>query len=123
MSPRTGRPPIQEVSRKESLNIRLTEEEKRKIEYCSEKLNLSRTDTIMKGIDMIMAELKIGIVSRSKLQSLLTHQRGIPLINLIISQRRPLFKKNLQKIKPFGEKEVNHEKSDWLYSLCCICGT
>lgn len=58
MSPRTGRPPIQEVSRKESLNIRLTEEEKRKIEYCSEKLNLSRTDTIMKGIDMIMAELK-----------------------------------------------------------------
>lgn len=53
MSPRTGRPPIQSESRKEKLNIRLTKQEKADIEYCSEKLNLSRTDTIMKGIGMV----------------------------------------------------------------------
>ncbi len=57
MSPRTGRPPLQEQPRKEKLNIRLTEREKLDIEYCSEKLNLSRTDTIMKGIGLIKQKL------------------------------------------------------------------
>lgn len=57
MSPRTGRPPIQSESRKENLNIRLTKQEKADIEYCSEKLNLSRTDTIMKGIGMVKEKL------------------------------------------------------------------
>lgn len=53
MSPRTGRPPMQDVSRTEKLNIRLTKKEKLDIEYCSEKLGISRTDTIMKGIGLI----------------------------------------------------------------------
>lgn len=57
MSPRTGRPPLQDEPRKEKLNIRLTKKEKGDIEYCSEKLNLSRTDTIMKGIGLIKKEL------------------------------------------------------------------
>ncbi len=57
MSPRTGRPPIQSEPRKEKLNIRLTKQEKNDIEYCSEKLNLSRTDTIMKGIGMVKEEI------------------------------------------------------------------
>ena len=57
MSPRTGRPPLQEQSRIEKLNIRLTEKEKSDIDYCSEKLNLSRTDTIMKGIGLIKQQL------------------------------------------------------------------
>ena len=58
MSPRTGRPPIQETSRSEKLNIRLTKQEKEEIEYCSEKLNLSRTDTIMRGIGLVKEEIK-----------------------------------------------------------------
>ena len=58
MSPRTGRPPIQETSRSEKLNIRLTKQEKEEIEYCSEKLNLSRTDAIMKGIGLVKEEIK-----------------------------------------------------------------
>lgn len=57
MSPRTGRPPLQDEARKEKLNIRLTKKEKDEIEYCSEKLNLSRTDTIMKGIGLVKKEL------------------------------------------------------------------
>ena len=57
MSPRTGRPPIQSESRREKLNIRLTKQEKEDIEYCSEKLNLSRTDTIMKGIGLVKKEI------------------------------------------------------------------
>lgn len=58
MPPRTGRPPKQDVSRTEKLNIRLTKQEKEDIEYCSEKLNLSRTDTIMKGIGLVKEEIK-----------------------------------------------------------------
>lgn len=57
MAPRKGRPPLQEEARREKLNIRLTKKEKDEIEYCSEKLNLSRTDTIMKGIGLVKKEL------------------------------------------------------------------
>lgn len=58
MSPRTGRPPLQDVSRTEKLNIRLTKQEKQDIEYFSEKLNLSRTDTIIKGIGLVKKEIE-----------------------------------------------------------------
>jgi len=58
MSPRTGRPPLHNVSRKETLNIRLTKDEKEEINYCSEKLNLSRTDTIMKGVGLVKEEIE-----------------------------------------------------------------
>ena len=58
MSQTTGRPPRQEVSRNEKLNIRLTKQEKEDIEYCSDKLNMSRTDTIMKGIGLVKKEIE-----------------------------------------------------------------
>ncbi len=57
MSPRTGRPP-KENPRKINLNIRLTEQEARDIRECADELNLSRTDTIMKGIELVKAEIK-----------------------------------------------------------------
>ena len=57
MSPRTGRPPKAETSRNKSLNLRLTEEAG-DIQYCAEKLEISRTDAIMKGIRMIKAQLE-----------------------------------------------------------------
>lgn len=53
MKKRMGRPPKQEQSRNKSLNIRLTEDELERINACSEKLGMSRTDTIMKGITLI----------------------------------------------------------------------
>lgn len=58
VSPRTGRPPKQGSSRNKDINIRLTEKELEDINECAEKLKLSRTDTIMKGIEKIKAELK-----------------------------------------------------------------
>lgn len=56
--PRAGRPPLQEVSRNEKLNIRLTKQEKEEINDCSEKLGMSRTDTIMKGIGLVRAGIE-----------------------------------------------------------------
>jgi hypothetical protein len=58
VSPRTGRPPLQETSRNEHLSIRLTKQEKEEINDCSEKLGMSRTDTIMKGIGLVKAEIE-----------------------------------------------------------------
>lgn len=58
MSPRTGRPPLQDTSRNEHLSIRLTKKEKQEINDCSEKLGMSRTDTIMKGIGLVKAEIE-----------------------------------------------------------------
>lgn len=57
MSPRTGRPPVNGESRKEKLNIRLTKEEKDRIDRCAEELRISRTDTIMKGIGLVENEI------------------------------------------------------------------
>ncbi len=56
MSPRTGRPP-KENPRNINLNIRITEEESERIKSCADKLNMTRTDTIMKGIDMVEKEI------------------------------------------------------------------
>ena len=58
MSPRMGRPPKAEQSRSKSLNIRLTENEATNIEYCAERLKISRTDAIMKGIGLLKKKIK-----------------------------------------------------------------
>ena len=51
-----GRPP-KENPRNVNLNIRITRSEAEKIQTCAERLNLTRTDTIMKGINMVEKEL------------------------------------------------------------------
>ena len=57
MSPRTGRPP-KENPRNINLNIRITKEESERIQICADKLNMTRTDTIMKGIGMVEKEVE-----------------------------------------------------------------
>ena len=56
--PRTGRPPKQETARSEELKIRLTKEEKINIQYCADKLNISRTDAIIMGIKLLKEKLE-----------------------------------------------------------------
>lgn len=51
-----GRPP-KENPRNVNLNIRITKNESEKIQSCADRLNMTRTDTIMKGIDMVEKEL------------------------------------------------------------------
>ena len=57
MSPRTGRPP-KENPRNINLNIRITKEESERIQNCADKLNMTRTDTIMKGIGMVEKKIE-----------------------------------------------------------------
>ena len=57
MSPRTGRPPKQNP-RNINLNIRLTKNEAYDIQKCAELLNITRTDAIIRGIQLLKAEIK-----------------------------------------------------------------
>lgn len=55
MSP-AGRPKS-ENPRNVNLNIRITKSEADEIQECADRLNLTRTDTIMKGIHLVKEEL------------------------------------------------------------------
>lgn len=52
MSPRTGRPP-KDNPRNVNLNIRVTKEEAELIQECADKLQTTRTDVIIKGVNLV----------------------------------------------------------------------
>ena len=53
MSPRTGRPPKLGMSKSVNLQLRITPETAEKLRECSEKLQISRTEVIERGIDYL----------------------------------------------------------------------
>lgn len=55
MSPRTGRPTSNKKT--ERLEIRLTPDEADLLEECSEKLNVSKTDVVNRGVKLVKAEI------------------------------------------------------------------
>ena len=57
MSPRTGRPPI-DNPRNVDLKIRLTIEESNTLKNCADELNTTRTDVVVKGINMVKSEIE-----------------------------------------------------------------
>lgn len=56
MSPRTGRPTSNKKSKR--LEIRMTPEEEALLQECAERLELSRTDVINRGVKLVKAELE-----------------------------------------------------------------
>lgn len=56
MSPRTGRPKI-DNPKKNQTKIRTTDEELAKIEFCADKLGISKTEVILKGVEMVYTEI------------------------------------------------------------------
>lgn len=56
MNPKIGRPKS-ENPRNKNLNIRLTQDELDLIQECANKLDKTRTDTIIQGIQMIKSKL------------------------------------------------------------------
>lgn len=52
MSPRNGRPPS-DNPKVTNLHIRLAEDEKAKIKYCSEVFGLSKTEIIKMGVEEV----------------------------------------------------------------------
>lgn len=56
MSPRTGRPPL-ENPKSVKMNIRISEETAKNLQECAEALQISRVNVIEKGIQLVKAEL------------------------------------------------------------------
>lgn len=56
MSPRTGRPPL-ENPKSVKMNIRISEETAKDLQECAEALQISRVNVIEKGIQLVKAEL------------------------------------------------------------------
>ncbi len=52
MSPKMGRPKS-DSPKDTMLRVRLDEEYRKKLERCAEKLNLSKSDIVRKGIDLV----------------------------------------------------------------------
>ena len=57
MSPRTGRPP-KKNPRNINLNIRLSVKESQDLQECADKLGVTRTEVIVKGIELVRSEIK-----------------------------------------------------------------
>ena len=51
--PKTGRPVKGTSKRDKSLQLRMSEEELSLLEECAERLNLSRTDVVNRGIKLV----------------------------------------------------------------------
>lgn len=56
MSPKTGRPPMGESSKDRGYRIRMSDEELKRLDYCSEILGLSKAEVIRHGIDKMYEE-------------------------------------------------------------------
>ena len=57
MSPRTGRPPV-DNPKSVKMNIRITEQTARDLQECAEQLNTSRVNVIEEGIKLVKAKIK-----------------------------------------------------------------
>lgn len=57
MSPRTGRPPV-ENPKNVKMNIRISEETAKDLQECAEALKIPRIGVIEKGIKLVKAEIE-----------------------------------------------------------------
>lgn len=57
MTPRTGRPPV-DNPKSVKMNIRISEETAKDLQECAEQLNISRVNVIEKGIQLVKNQLK-----------------------------------------------------------------
>ena len=57
LSPRIGRPP-KDNPRNINLNIRISKDEANLIQKCADELEMTRTDVIIKGVNLVEKELK-----------------------------------------------------------------
>lgn len=58
MSPRTGRPPINDEKKSVRIEIRITEKKAEQLKECAMRLGVSRAEVIERGIDLVDAETK-----------------------------------------------------------------
>ena len=58
MSPERGRPPKGDTKKTVRFQLRLTEQKYEQLEKCAERLNISKSEVVERGIDLVNAETK-----------------------------------------------------------------
>lgn len=53
MNKKMGRPTKRDTNKSEKLNIRLTKEDKQLIQDCADRMNISKSDVIVKAIELL----------------------------------------------------------------------
>lgn len=53
MNKKIGRPTKRDTSKSEKLNIRLTKQDKQLIQDCADRMNISKSDVIVKAIELL----------------------------------------------------------------------
>lgn len=53
MNKKIGRPTKRDTSKSEKLNIRLTKQDKQLIQDCADRMNISKSDDIVKAIELL----------------------------------------------------------------------
>lgn len=53
MNKKIGRPTKLDTSKSEKLNIRLTKQDKQLIQDCADRMNISKSDVIVKAIELL----------------------------------------------------------------------
>lgn len=56
MSPKTGRPPIGDSSKDRGYRIRMSSEELERLAFCSETLQIPKSEVIRQGLEKMYAE-------------------------------------------------------------------
>ena len=93
MSPTLGRPKS-ESPKDTMLRVRLDDAYCQKLEQCAAKLNVSKSDVVRKGIDLVEKSIEKKKGTRSHLpqrsECLIRHQRYCHLVNPLYHSATPL---------------------------------
>lgn len=58
MSPKTGRPPLGDSSKDKGYRIRMSEDELARLTFCSEVLQMPKSEVIRRGLEKMYEEAK-----------------------------------------------------------------
>ena len=103
MSPRTGRPPI-ENPKSERITIRIDSERSKILEDCAKHFGISKTEVLSRGIDLMEIEKE-----NPEAQQLFD---AIVILNIILGKKSSLSKDDYSQrlIKSLRQIEFNYNK-------------
>ena len=102
-----GRPPKLGKSKTVSLQLRIAQETADKLQECSDKLKVSRTEVIENGIDLIHKEIKKQSFAARPSTNETLQSKTFPSMKFIISQIETSFKYTFQKGVFLMEREYD----------------
>ena len=108
MSPRTGRPPV-ENPKSDRITVRLTEYQQKILFECAEKLGTSKADVMIKGLNL-MEIAKDSSEARQLFDA-------IEILNELLKSENPLIREQMSK---YVQQQIQQVKSNFQWYLDSI---